>query len=433
MNRIEFLKTAIRNGKLNTKKWIISAFTLVDNVNMDMASKTPYDIIYNGITYSYVDSTGNIVPITDSPKGEPLFRFLENIDIDSSWAVNIDKPIKTIVGNLLFNAICIVPSFGKNISFITGKVSVSNIENMISPVLLSDPEDNNFISSNIYVRDYVRFVDSLGYISGLANITVVSATIKNIQIAPGLDEYKSKLLKEYGGNIKDTSTFIDFEKKLTDYDDAYMKDDPSTRSFMTGKVKNIARKKMYLTFGKERTFEKEENSIPVINSLHQGWPKEKKQFTELMNITRAGSFSRGAETVKGGVSAKILLRSISNFKIAPGDCKTKLGIHMKYNSNNINNLAQRYILKGDKPVLVASKEEAKEYVGKDILVRSPMYCKLEGDNICEICAGKRLSANPTGLSVPVTEVSAIFLLSFMKAMHGKVLSESKMDLNEVFS
>ncbi len=434
MKKLDFLKLAVQNKKYTTKKWIVSAFTIVDNTGTDVSKLTAYDLVYTGISYAYIDPHGEQITIEDSTKNEPLFYFLEPITVNNEWCPNADKEISTTMGNLLFNLISIVPSFGNNIEFQTGKISIGAIEDRIAPILKSDPPDTSKRDgTGIYVSDYINFVNSLQFISGLASISVVSATVKNIQMAPGLDAYKEKLLKEYGTDIDDTNTFIKFEKQLQDYDDEYLKGDPSLRSFMSGKVKNISRKKLFLTVGKERTFAKEKDSIAVINSLHQGWPKEPKQFSELMNITRAGSFSRGAETIKGGVSAKILLRTISNFKIVPGDCNTKMGMKRQYNGTNIDNLVNRYILKEGKSSLVTTKEEADAYVGKDIVVRSPMYCKVAGDNICEICAGKRLSSNPTGLAIPVTEISDIFLTTFMKAMHGKVMSTSKMDLNEVFS
>ena len=54
---------------------------------------------------------------------------------------------------------------------------------------------------------------------------------------------------------------------------------------------------------------------PVINSLQEGWPTDPVEFTAMMNGLRYASFSRGSETVKGGVSAKYLLRAGNNFKI----------------------------------------------------------------------------------------------------------------------
>jgi hypothetical protein len=78
-------------------------------------------------------------------------------------------------------------------------------------------------------------------------------------------------------------------------------------------------------------------------------------------------------------------------------------------------------------LLIDSPEQAMKYVGQPVIVRSPMYCKLDGDHICKHCAGKRLAENPVGLTIAVTEISSIIMTAALKKMHGTVLSVAKMD------
>ena len=432
MKKLEFLKLAISNNKHLEKKWVITAFSVTQPTD---SKRKAGDIICTATGYFFVPFSEDekLLFIEDAVPNEPLFRFLDPITIDSAWAMNATSTIETTIGNLLFNLICMVTSFKDKVPFITGKVVVSKIEDLVAPILKDDPEDGVFQPNQIYVSEYVSFVNSLRYLVGFSQLCVVSATIKNIQIATGLTEFKKQLIEKYGDTLKDPIEFLKFQKELEAFDEDYLKDDPSMRSFMSGKVKNIARKKLFLTIGSEQTFDSDINPVAISNSLHDGWPTDPTQYTAMMNTNRSGIFSRGAETVKGGVAAKVLLRSASNFRVTDQDCGTKTGITRVYDNTSIYNLVGRYIL-GDKgPVLVETEEIAKTLIGKSISVRSPMYCLLKGDRLCKTCAGTRLASIPTSLTTPLTDIAAIILATSMKAMHGKVLKTADIDLAATFS
>jgi hypothetical protein len=153
----------------------------------------------------------------------------------------------------------------------------------------------------------------------------------------------------------------------------------------------------------------------------------------MMNTSRAGSFSRGAETVKGGVSAKVLLRAAGNMKIVDEDCGTDLGLHRVMDTTNYHQLVGREVRLKNEWVVVKNLEEAEHLMGDLIIVRSPMYCKLDGDNLCSHCAGQRLAENKEGLSTALTEISSTIMTALLKAMHGKVLSTAKLDYKKAFS
>lgn len=433
MKKQDYYKIAIKARKFEKKAWIITAFAKTKSAN-DVKTLQPYDLFQSDKTYGFMTEDGKIEMLEDAPVAQPLFRFLDPIDVDKSWISNAPvQPTQTTYGNVLFNACATQFAFGDKVDFVFGKVNLSKIEDQIAKLLTSDDEALK-TPKHIYVHEYIKFVDSLQFVLGLAPLCVVSATEKNIQIAPGLEDFKKKLIQKYGDTLNDPTVYVQFEKELTAFDDAYLKDDPSLRGFLRGKVKNIARKKMYLTIGTEQGFKAGVMADPVINSLHEGWPnKDPKQFTSLMNSLRVGSFSRGNETMRGGVAAKILLRAASNFKITTEDCGTKLAINRIYKDYDVENLVGRYILQGTSFKLVETIEQAKSFIGKPLKVRSPMYCKVPGDALCKVCAGKKLSEMPDGLTIPLTDISSVILTTSLKAMHGKVLSTQEITLPEVFS
>ncbi len=179
----------------------------------------------------------------------------------------------------------------------------------------------------------------------------------------------------------------------------------------------------------------------MTNSLTEGWSTDPVEFTAAMNGLRVGSFSRGAETVKGGVSAKLLLRAANNFKIVDTDCGSQLGIKRHYTFNDWPQLVGRYELVNARgganspkmTLLIENKERLPNDLNHQLTLRTPMYCKLEGDNICKVCAGTKLSQYPTGITIPLTEISAIILTASLKMMHQSSLTTVKMNLQELIS
>lgn len=437
MKKIDYLKKALIAGCYAKKAWILSAFTLIrEDIDEYKKNPYPYRIVQTPTGFYYVDpdNNGELSKIEDAIPTEPLFKFLDTIVVDNSICSNVKDPIETKIGNVIFNLCSIVRVFGNKMPFITGRVSVSAIEDEIAEKLKDTPPPGAERSDKYYyVDELIKFENSLSYIKSLANITVWSATEKTLTSAPGFKEFKEELNKKYAGKLNDPAQLALYEKELKDYDDAYLKGDPTDGIFMSGKIRNISRMKTKLTFGATIGFETKQEVTPVTRSLEEGWSTDPAQFTAMMNGSRAGSYSRGYETVNGGVSAKVLLRAVSNFKIIFEDCNTTLGIHRTFTKKDHHKLVGRYLIEDDSIKLIESREMALEYIDKPVIVRSPMYCHASEDAICQYCAGQRLSANPHGLTTALTSISSIILNTAMKAMHGKVLATNKMQYKDVFS
>lgn len=426
MKRNEYLRLALQLNLFAKKAWIVTAFSITRD---NPGAPYPGKLIPQPWGYSFITSEGTEEKIEDIKAGEVMFRFKDRLTIDSTWATNVKEPTETSIGNLLFNAICILSSFGSKYPYITGKITVSAIEESVAKLLQDTPVDESKRSSTLYyVDEYIKFVDSLQYLSTLTQLTTISATRKAITAPTGIKEFKAKLIEKYGDKLSDPVVLAQFEKELMAFDDEYMKGDPSDGTFVAGKIKHTARKKMFLSMGAELQFSNSQTVTPITRSLQEGWPTDPVSFTASLNGLRVGSFSRGAETVKGGVSAKYLLRAANNFKIVDTDCGTKLGISRLYNKDNIAQIQGRYLILGNKVQFVENIAEANNYLNQTLTLRTPMFCKLEGDNICKVCAGIRLAQYPTGLTIPLTEVSAIILNASLKLMHTSSTTTAKMNI-----
>lgn len=432
MKRLDYLKLVLNEDIVKTKSWVVSAFAIVkDNKNKELKH---FELIRESWGVSFINSKGEKERIDDSKPNEALFLFKEKIKVDSSWAINIKEPLVTSIGNVLFNQFCILPCFEDKIDFLTQRISVDRIEELIASKLRDTPKKDEERSKNyFYVDEYNKFCDSLKFIDTLSQLCTWAATPKNITPPKGIDEFKAKLNIEYEGQLNNATKLAEYEQKLKDFDAAWLSDDPSNDTFITKKMRENSRKQLFLTMGAETGFEDNVAYTPIRNSLNEGWSTDPKEFTAMMNSLRSGSFSRGAETVKGGVAAKVLLRAANSYRIIDTDCGTKLGISRRYSDDNISYLIGRKIFQGNNTVVIDNIEEAKKLIGKDLIVRSPMYCKSQDETICINCASNALSQYKTGITIPLTEISAIILATSMAKMHSSVLSLAKLNIDEAFT
>lgn len=435
MKKLDYLKNAVQNNLADNLAWIFSAFC-VTKEGADDYKKDPYAyrLVSAYPQYRFVQGS-DLVPIEDSSTKEPLFRFKDKITIDKTWAANVSGPIEVSIGNVIFNAIAILPYFGTRIPFIQGKLSVSDLEKQITPRLETTlPATEKPDPSKIYVNEYLKFRDSLVFLEQFAPITNWSATRKGITKSPDLNKYRQQLLKEYEGRLDDPVVFTEYEEKLKAFDREWLKDDPAFGTFLKGKVLDVSRKKIFLGIGMPERMDPKEVATPVIQTLEEGQPTDPRQMAAVLNGARFGSYSRGTETINGGVVAKSVIRVSSSYVVDMEDCGTLFGTRKVYSKDTARYLVNRTLVVKGKLVRIEKSDEAQHYVGQSVIVRSPAYCQAgPGDRLCKVCAGKPLSQFKEGLVIPMTEVSQLILTQSLKAMHGKVRSTAVVDLESALS
>lgn len=428
MKRFDYLKLCVLNKVTYYTDWWFGVFCLSKTDHTE--PKYDYEPFLFDWGYGFYDpTTKELVRIEDASAKEPLFNHTERITIDQSWATNLKQPKAEVsIGNIVGNSLCLEYAFGNKFPMPLGPISIRDIEEIIVASLADTPGPNEVRKDNLYyVDEYINFCDSIQTLKIFASIFSVSATTKNIAPPTGADAFKKELDKKYGDTIADPIVLAKYEAELKNFDAEYLKDDPSYKKLMSGKITNIARKKLHLTMGQESLrFDDSKLSPTISTSLSEGWPDPNDQpekYTAMMNSMRIGSFARGAETVKGGVSAKNMA---IDYLVTDSDCGVGFGVSRVYTKENIHLLRNTYVV-GNKPTLV-TKETEGQYLGKVVEKRSPYYCKQQGDAICRVCAGELLFNFKNGMAIPLMDMSAIILAASMAAMHGKVLSVAEIDI-----
>jgi hypothetical protein len=431
MNKIDFFLAAMTAGLYRRRAWVISAFSLIREGPEDW-KKDPYAFRLvqtpSGHFYVNPENLGELLQIEGVwDAGVPPFDHKERLALKAGQVPNLTKDVDTTYGNVLANYIALVWPFDAKIPYQEGRFSPGKIEELILPRLKDDPPDGAQDrtppeSSAIFVHEYLKFCDAMFYIAGFAQLWVPAGTKKTMTPAPGINELKAKLLEENKERLHDPAVIAKIQAELVKYDREYLKGDPGENFLIGKKSFEVVRSKLFGMHGAEVGLSESVDVDLIENSLSQGWDIDK--FPAMNNSLRAGSFNRGAQTELGGESVKWLLRASSNIKVTDDDCGTTLG-------NEVETDVPGWLIgfsvvtkKGSERV---TEENVGEYLGKKLVVRSPMFCKLPKTDYCKTCVGDRLASNPTGLSTAISEYGSAFLSIYMAAAHGKALTLAKMD------
>ena len=366
VTKLDFFIRALKAEAFRRRAWVFSVFAVV-NKNKDDNEIYPYRVIKADDKYAFIDPDNHMVLtiIQDSDSSKPLINHKEQIRIASSHAVNLpnsEQMFDTTYGNLFFNYVVLIFPFGNKIPFQFGRVKASQIEDIIASRLASNPKENEAIDSNvIYVSEYLKFGEAMMYLSGFTQLWVPAGSEKTMTCHPDTAKVKAALLEKYKGQLHDPAIIAKIEGELVKFDkEEWLKGDPGAEGFLIkNKSTDVVRKKMFLMYGAEPGFEESVDVNPITNSLQEGWDINK--FHDMLNVSRVGSFNRGAQTQLGGEAVKWLLRASSNMGITDDDCGTKLGIPFTVTENNANMIMQRYIVTDGEPLLLTD-ENIKNFI-----------------------------------------------------------------------
>ena len=439
MLKRDLYMAAMKAGNYKKVAWMISAFSITREGPDDWKKDPyPYRIVFTPTGTFFVDPDNQeLVKVEDAPVGEALYRFREKCILKTGEVPNFGEggtyEIETSYGNIFFNWAVMVYAFGNRIGYYnpTDKVKVPYLEDQILTRFYDNPGAGSPTPLDgedpIYVRDYLRFAEGMFYLTSLTQLCTYGATEKVLLPPPGLAEFKQKLLDENRDNLHDKATIAKIDAALIAYDAQYLKGDAAENFLIDDKSRSTVRRKLFLMAGAETGLD--ENTVKadlIQNSLLEGWDISK--FPSMNNSLRAGSFNRGSQTQLGGVSVKWLLRASSNMNVTVDDCGSRLGNVTLVTPENLRRMVGFSMVTQEGHKRIKSTSEAGAYLGKKLIMRSPMYCKLDKTDYCKVCVGERLTVNPDGLSIAVSDYGSAFLAIYMKAMHGKNLQLAKMNL-----
>lgn len=439
MNKRDFFLQAMKAGRYKEKDWVMAAFSILRPQGVEgFSDMKPFDILYiqresgqgsPSPEVVFIDDNGNNINVDDydydNNDPQPPYTFGETFTLEAGEVPNLSQTIETTYGNLLANYILLIDPFQHKIDYMQDRFSIKDIEKIVEQRLTSDPDDEGDRDPDtIYVRDYKRYQKAAGYINGLSQLVVPSATAKSMTRHPDTEKLRDELIEENKGHLKDPAVIAKIEEKLKELDLEHLAGDESMGFYIKSKSLDPVRKKAHLITGLEQAFGDRDTAELIVSSLEEGIDVEK--MPALVNGLREGSFDRGAQTQLGGVATKTILRVMQNSKITQQDCGSTIGVATQITDQTKEQYIGNFILKDQTPVEL-TEENIDQYVGKTVDLRSPLFCWTADDDFCMTCIGRRYENQPNGLATAAANVGSTFVSIFLASMHGTALKTKKYD------
>ncbi len=425
----QFFFVACNADAYKYREWVINCFNAAGVVTTHDEVKAadvryPYQLFSEDGKVFYYDEDNAVQQLEDAPEEGPLYTFKDRISLAAYEMPNQPAPVDTTYGECYINYLIRVYPFGTMVEFTPGKVKTGDIVTRILPKLLDNPADGNYEEGKIYVKHLLLYIEAVMTLTGLVQLSVPSATPFTVRTDPAIRELRNQLLEENKDRLHDPAVIATIDKKLVDADRAWIDKDPDKGFYIKAKSFNVARKKMFVFHGAESGFSQDGSIDVVVNSLEEGWDLSK--LPSMANSMRDGSFSRGAETALGGEAVKFFQRVLQNASITIDDCGTNLGMPTVITPANSRRYEGLYIQSGGEWKSYDA-EGIKQFIGKEVLVRSPQFCSAPETDFCKKCMGDKLSLSPDSLASSASDVGSVFLNTFLKRMHGTALVLAKYD------
>lgn len=412
------------------KKWVISAFSVTRGFKEE---PRPWDFRYErDQTFVMVpnDTGHEWVVIEDVPPMVPIFRSMEALHVMAGEVPNLTANVATTYGDVLFNWRVLVYAFGNKFEYRVGPIKVSKIEQEIAKRLVDNPTSQEVEDeSKLYVRDYLKFGLAIADLAGFTQLFVPAASERALQTHPEARKRRQELLELHKDRLHDPAVVAEIQNELVAMDKAWLKGDPSEGFFLTQKVWNTARKRMFLIHGPEAGFDEGGDAELVINSLDEGWDINK--LPAMINSLRAGSYYRGKLTALGGESVKFFMRVFQNTYISEPDCGSSLTMTKVVDENWENLIGTWRLHRGQLELL--TEENLPALRGMTIEARSPLYCLTSASDYCEKCMGAHNAENPLGMGSAASDVGSAFMSIMMASAHAKELITARLKVDTFLS
>lgn len=422
MKAKEFAVMALlKSPDVRTSRIVAMFSDIYEDEDAWMANPYEFRIVHRGSDRFYV-TNGKLERI-DLEGAKQIITPHTLVSVPEGWCANLPGAQDVYFGELLMNYIILVQPFGAKIPFQHGEFNINKVESLIAPKVIDigDVFDDTSIKASCLDRYY----DACKYFETFGKIFNFSSSEVAITEAPGTKDLKKSLLEgKYSDIGSDVSKLLSFEKELHAHDDKYLATDPFAEVFVRGKMRDMARKKVFLSQGIEPGLGSIKATNPITRSLGEGWEPRKEVLAAQMNVAVAASFSKGWSTRKAGYAGKVLTRAMSSFNIVKynettgeGDCGVTEGLLRHINPGNSFMFIGSAIRENNQWVVIDNAAMANDLNGQ-YTTRSAAFCRLAPPDICGKCAGKYLSLNSSRVGSAAADLSAALLMLAMKAVHG---------------
>lgn len=358
----------------------------------------------------------------------PYFITSERVHLDPKEYINEEEE-NTNVGIILFNKLLIenmiedvIP--GRFFNDVITKSSFEKILNYIGAgimdrkISMSDPSDTRLYR---FFKAYECWA--------LKCPAIFSPSYTLGVILPNKDvmKEKEKLLKDNPTTVEDIAKM---EDKLVDLAKVKTEGDPGRTLFDSGARGSFSNdyKNMSIMVGSVMNPITHQYDLMTSNYIDG---ISKKDLPAAGNVVVTSEYPKAIGTARGGYITKQFYAAFQGITLDKhgSDCGTKKGLNIVITEDHASSFIDQYVMVNGKPILL-SPENINSFIGKRVLLRSPMYCI--GDKYCNICMGERyykVSIDAVGLTS--TRMSNELMKKNLKLRHNMKVKLTHIDANSV--
>lgn len=419
MKKVDYLIAACNSSAWKRLVWRMGIF----NVCMfpeGGEQPTLYDLTFiEGMPHYWVpsddDSPGEWFPITDGKKDEELFYPETTFTLPTNGYPGLEESIETTVGRYVLNWVTIYYAFEKRIPYLREGGPMSYAKLMYERCL--DNEDDNPDDVDAIRPSMVaRFVNGLSELAPMAKAISPTGTLRSFTVHPDAYKVRNALLLKHKDELDNPAVISMIEKAMDDLDKEWLSGDQSIQ-FYASKKATMRRRKLMLFYGIESSFHEGTDFTLIPTALVEVDKAGMENLVAKYNSIREGSYSRGAETAKGGEQVRIIQMIFQNHRIVEGDCGTKLTHAVLVTDQNASRYVGMNAMVDNKPTMITSDWINKQK-GKIIRLRRPILCQMGHVDTCATCASKDKAKEPRAIAADISTAFSNVMGVAMAKMHG---------------
>lgn len=271
---------------------------------------------------------------------------------------------------------------------ITGKLNGA-IDGAMSKALMS---------GDITREQYGQYIDRTQWLYGgpLAFIINTSLSETLLSLPPAAKKLREKLLAENKDVIaaNDPQAAVHIERAVVNaaLEEMRKSGDPSMALFDSGcgidpynQYKTIMVMKGAV---QDNTGESPTGYKVITSNYDSGISKE--DMPKIADTVVSSAYSSGVFTQDSGTNGKKYNALFQRVRIENrgSDCGTKDCLDIMITKDNAEDYIWRYIMVNGKPLML-TPENIKQYIDKNVKLRSPVHCKAKDPEYCSVCVGDR--------------------------------------------
>jgi hypothetical protein len=343
---------------------------------------------------------------------------------------NPTEGLITTVPVFIFNKYIIETNFTPSIGYYNRTIDNGNLK-FLEELLVEALEDD--VINTDQMADYYDRIQWLGGCK-LAPLIAPSITPALLRPQPQVMKLKEKLLKDNKDAIANGDAIVasKIESELLSASKVAIKNDIGMDNFSSGaKISfNNNYKAMNLMKG---PLKDNSNGGYKIATSNYNTGVTKDEFAAFSDSSVEGVYAKAIDTAFGGYQVKKYIAAFQDLEAeAHGtDCRTKEYLNIIINPNYKKLYINRYVIENGKLVLL-TKQNIDSYVGKNVRLRSPMYCHMK-PGYCNKCVGEgpyKLGMLKFGLAI--NRMGTTLLNAGMKKFHDSSIKLYKVDPTRLF-